>query len=383
MIRYFPLCVLFWAAISVSALAIEPAGTEGSRVTLGSSVPLKGHASFLGGNIACGMQAYFNHVNENGGINGRKIVSIVLDDDYNPPLMISNVKRLINNSHVFALIGLVGTPTTLTVIRMCQDSRTPLLFPFTGAHELRYPFKRYVINLRPGYWQECAAAVDYLVRHGKKRFAVFYQKDAYGLNGLDGVDRRLIRYDLQLVGEASYIRGMPEVSEQVRELKRCRPDAIVLVGTADVCAPFIREAVRQGMEDVWYFNLSFVGSNELAMRLKDCRAKVFITQVVPLPTDMSLPAVREYRGMLKRYFPGCRSNVVSFEGFLDAKLFVEAYRRAGENPDREDLINAIENMREYDLGIGEKVNFGPGDHQGLDNIYLTRIQDGKILPVTD
>ncbi len=373
---------MFWAVIPLAAFAFE-SGITDVRVTLGSSVPLEGHASYLGRNIACGMQIYFNYLNDHGGVYGRKITTIVYDDDYNPPLMISNVRRLINENRVFALIGLVGTPTTLSVVKTCGDCKVPLLFPFTGARELRYPFKKYIVNLRPSYWNECAAGVDYFIRHSKKRFAVFYQRDAYGFNGRDGVDRRLIKYDLQLVGEASYIRGVSEVEKQVRELKRSAPDVIALIGTADVCAAFIREAVRQGMKDVWYFNVSFVGSQELARRLKDCTATVFITQVVPIPTDVSLPAVREYLRLLKDYFPESEPNLVSFEGFLDAKLFTEALRRADKNPDREGLIRAIEGIRDFDLGIGERVTFGPRDHQGLENIYLTRIQDGKILPVSD
>ncbi len=375
--------LLFWLVCFSTAFASESEVVTDTQILVGTSAPLSGHAAYLGRNIVSGMQAYFNYLNDHGGIHGRKIINVAYDDDYNPPLMISNVRRLINESHVFALIGLVGTPTTLTVIKICQDSKIPLLFPFTGAHELRYPFKKYVVNLRPSYWNECAAAIDYFVKHGKRRFAVFYQQDAYGLNGREGVERRLIKHDLELVGEASYIRGVSEVEGQVLELKRSSPDAIALIGTADVCAAFIKEAVEHGMRDVWFFNVSFVGSYKLAQLLKDSGATVFITQILPLPTDDSLPAVREYRRLLETYFPGTKPNLVSFEGFLDAKLFAEALKRMGPNPTREGLIRAIESIKGLELGIGEKVYFSPKDHQGLDTVYITQIKNGQIIPVSD
>ncbi|MEW6521725.1 MAG: ABC transporter substrate-binding protein [Thermodesulfobacteriota bacterium] len=346
-------------------------------------MPLTGHASYLGIGIVTGMNAYFKHVNSQGGIHGRIIRCLAYDDDYNPPLMISNVRRLIDKDRVFALIGLVGTPTTLTIVEQCEQQKIPLLFPFTGAIELRQPVRNYVLNLRPSYWDEGAAAVDYFIKQGKRRIAVFYQNDAYGLNGRNGVERRLIKYDLALAAEASYIRGVSDVKTQVQKIKKSAPDVVVMIGTADPCAAFILEALRQGMQDVLFSNVSFVGAHELAKRLSDCRATVFVTQVFPSIADTSLPAVMEYRQLMQTFFPATQPDQVSLEGFLNAKLFVEALQRSGVDPDRDSLVKTIEDMHEFDIGIGEKVNFSRMDHQGLDKIYLTRIIDGKIIYLQD
>jgi len=381
----FLVLLLGWALFSLElqpAGAAEP-GISDSRILVGTSVPLTGHASYLGHGIVTGMNAYFNHINSQGGILGRTIESRAYDDDYNPPLMISNVQKLIDKDKVFALISLVGTPTTLTVVGLCRERQIPLLFSFTGAIELRYPIKKYVINLRPTYWDECAAAVDYFIKQGKRRFAVFYQNDAYGLNGRNGVERRLIKYDLNLVAEASYIRGVSDVENQVLEIKKYNPDVVVMIGTADACSAFIRNAVRQGMKDVWFSNVSFVGSHELAQCLRGCKATVFVTEVFPSPYDTSYPAVREYRQLMKTFFPEIEPNLVSLEGFLNAKLFVEALKRIGDRPDREKLIRVLENMRDVDIGIGEKVNFSRIDHQGIDRVYIARIKDGKIIYLQD
>jgi ABC-type branched-subunit amino acid transport system substrate-binding protein len=225
--------------------------------------------------------------------------------------------------------------------------------------------------------------VDYFVKQGKRRIAVFYQNDAYGLNGRDGVERRLIKYDLGLAAEASYIRGVSDVETQVQEIKKCNPDVVVMIGTADPCAAFIVEAVRQGMQDVLFSTVSFVGAHELAKRLPQCKAGVFVTQVFPSISDTSLPTVREYRQLMQTFFPDTEPNQVSLEGFLNAKLFVEALKRKGADLDRESLVKTIEDMHEFDIGIGEKVSFSRIDHQGLDKIYITRIVDGKIIYLQD
>jgi len=387
--RWFVLLFLvFW--LFQPFFSIEPQSAEAAEqdissggILVGTSAPLTGHASYLGLGIVTGMNAYFRHVNSQGGIHGRKIKCLAYDDDYNPPLMISNVRRLIDKDRVFALIGLVGTPTTLTIVEQCEKQKIPLLFPFTGAIELRHPVKNYVFNLRPSYWDEGAAAVDYFIKQGKRRIAVFYQNDAYGFNGRDGVERRLIKYDLGLAAEASYIRGESDVVSQVREIKKSNPDVVVMIGTADPCSAFILEAVRQGMKDVLFSNVSFVGGHELAKRLPDCRATVFVTQVFPSISDTSLPAVREYRQLMQAFFPATAPDQVSFEGFLNAKLFIEALKRNGADPDRERLVRTIEDMHEFDIGIGENVNFSRTDHQGLDKIYITRVEDGKIIYLQD
>lgn len=358
-------------------------GISDTRILVGTSVPLSGHAAYLGEGMVTGMATYFKYINSQGGIHGRMIDLISYDDDYNPPLMISNVKRLVEENRVFALIGLVGTPTTLTVVGYCQEREIPLLFSYTGAIELRKPIRKYILNLRPSYWDEGATAVDYFIGKGKRRFAVFYQNDAYGLNGRDGVERRLIKYDLNLIAEASYIRGESDVNEQVQEIKKFNPDVVFMVGTADACSAFVEEAVREGMQNVWFSNVSFVGSHELAKKLESSTATVFVTGVFPSPFDPSLPAVVEYRKLIAAFYPEEEPNPLSLEGFLAAKLFVEAMQRLGETPNQEYLIRILEQMQNVDIGIGEHINFSATDHQGLDRVYVTRIENGKVVYLQD
>lgn len=380
-ILFLTVFLLGWTILFIDTKPVYATeqGISDSRIIIGTSVPLTGHAAHLGHAIVTGMRAYFNRINNEGGIFGRKIELIAYDDDYNPPLMISNVRKLIMEDNVFALIGLVGTPTTLSVVKETRKHNIPLLFPFTGAIELRRPIKENIINLRPSYWDECAAVIDYFIKHGKTRFTVFYQNDAYGLNGRNGVERRLIRHDLDIITEASYIRGVPEVQSQVQKVKKYNPDVIVMIGTADACSAFIREAVKVGMKDVWFSNVSVVNAHELKRKLGDSEATVFVSEVLPPVSDTSYPAVREYRQLMNKFFPASQLNQVSFEGFLNARLFVKAMKDMGNKPERKNLIRIFQDMDEIDIGIGENVNFSRIDHQGLDKVYITRIENGKII----
>ncbi len=368
---------LFWQVL----LARADPGLYEDRIIIGTSLPLTGHAAYLGQAVLAGMQAYFHYINAQGGVYGRRIVLKVYDDAYTPPLMIGHIKRLIEKDKVFAILSPAGTPTTLTVVEICQNQRVPLLFPITGAIELRHPVKRYIFNLRPSYWDECRAGVDFFIKRGKKRFAVFYQRDAYGLNGLQGVERRLIKYDLEPVAKASYLRGVSKVSKQVREIMRACPEVVALIGTADVCAAFIKEAVSY-RRAVSFFGVSFVGAKDLAKRRKDIKARVFMTQILPPYTDLSLLAVREYQKIFRKYFPSQPLTALSFEGFLNAKLFVYALKKAGPEVNRENLILMIEKFRNLDIGIGEKINFSETDHQGLNKVFIIQLKNGKISFIT-
>ena len=143
--------------------AINTPGVTDSEVLLGSSLALRGHASFLGTQTLRGAMSYLNHVNAQGGIHGRTIKVIALDDSYDPPMCLANTQKLIIEDRVFALFCYVGTPTTVRILPLIEDVHIPLLGMFTGANALRDPFDRYLINIRASYYQETGAAVSHLV----------------------------------------------------------------------------------------------------------------------------------------------------------------------------------------------------------------------------
>ncbi|WP_157608072.1 ABC transporter substrate-binding protein [Thermodesulfatator atlanticus] len=370
------LFLLFFLFFKTPGFA-EQQGVFPDYILLGTSLPLSGHASYLGHEVMKGMEAYFKFVNEQGGVWGRKIVLKAYDDRYNPPLMIGNVRTLVEEDKVFALISLVGTPTTLTVLKYCELNRVPILFPITGAIELRRPVWRYVFNLRPSYWDECRVAVDYFIKKGKKRFAVFYQQDAYGFNGLEGTEKSLWAHGLEPIAKAHYFRGQKDIKEALYKIGKASPDVIVLVGTAEVCTSFIKNYVTLYGKTPTFYAVSFSGLEDVAQLIKDLDVKVYMTSVLP-PLTENLPAIKEYVRIMKKYFPKEKVSSLSFEGFLNAKLFVEIIRKIGLSIDREKLIDTLENLKNFDIGLLEPINFSSHDHQGLKKVYFYRIKNGKI-----
>lgn len=381
---------------------------QADDLVIGMSAAFTGASESLGIELYRGVMTYLEHINQQGGINGNQIVIKAYDDGYNPVPAIENTIKLIENDNVFLLFSYVGTPTVtrvLPLLKIYGDRFVHLFFPFTGAQPQREPpYNQFVFNLRASYRQETEGLVDNFIALGRKRIGVFYQADAYGRSGWDGVKRALAKYGLDLVGEATYRRGTQytdTLSSQVAILREAQPEAIVSIGAYAACAAFIRDARDAGWQ-VPIANLSFVGSERLLRLLlqsgkemgRDYTLNLINSQVVPSYTDTALPAVAEYRELVERYNPmpptalvsgsyqPLRYSFVSFEGFLNAKLLVEIIRRMGRVPEQARIKEVVEAIKGYDLGIRTPVSFGRNRHQGLDHIYYTVVEQDQFVPLT-
>lgn len=368
-------------------LETDAAGVTESEVLIGSSLALEGHARYLGRQTLHGALAYINHVNGQGGIHGRTLRLIAYDDGYDPPRCVANTQRLIVEDRVFSLFCYVGTPTTVKIIPLVQEAKIPLVGMFTGANALRDPLQRYIINVRASYYQETHAAVKYMVEDlGIQKVAVFYQYDAYGFDGLKGTEMALREHGLAPVARGTYIRGTLDVEEGLGKIIHSEAEAVVMIGTYDPCAKFIRLSKTAGFNPVFH-NVSFVGADELARKLGRDGEGVIVSQVVPPPEPAEdrnrLWGTLEYAELLKRFYPEDDPNFVGLEGFINAKVLVEGLKRAGRELTRENFIDAVESIRDFDLGIANTLSFSPGDHQGLDRVYFTQIRDGRLVRMPD
>lgn len=348
--------LIFLIPIILSLFA--PVAVWAEDIVLGMSAAFRGSSKALGIELYRGSMAYIQEINRLGGINGQQIVVKAYDDGYNPIPTINNTIQLIEKDNVFLLFNYVGTPTVTRILPLLsryQNRQIYLFFPFTGAQPQRQiPYEQFVFNLRASYRQETEGLVDNFLKIGRKRIAVFYQADAYGRSGWDGVKRELEKHDFKIVGEATYRRGTSysdSLKEQVEILKETNPDAIVSIGAYAACAAFIRDARDAGL-DVPIANISFVGSESLLNLLlqtneetrKDYTNNLINSQVVPSYEDTSLSAVREYRKLMLKHHPMpppeyrtpdyklLPYSFVSFEGFLNAKLLVEILKRTGTTP---------------------------------------------------
>ena len=396
------------APVVVPGSAGSGGGSARNPIVLGVSAAFSGPSRGLGTELYRGAGAYFAHLNDNGGINGRRIALRMYDDGYQPDPCVQNTMQLMLEDQVFLLFGYVGTPTVtrvLPILKKFQDENIYMFFPFTGAQPQRQPpYGEFAFNLRASYEQETGGLVDNFVRIGRRRIAVFYQMDAYGRSGWAGVRAALRKHGERITGEATYGRGAKftgSMRRQVEILQAAEPEAVICIGSYAACAAFARDAVDLGLE-VPIANLSFVGSENLLKLLTEGRedgeryTRLLVnSQVVPSYEDRSIPAVKEYRELMERYDPRLPEELVkeeyaafphsfgSLEGFLNAKLLAEILRRLGSEVTRARLEAAVFSVKDYDLGLGEQVSFGPDRRQGLQGVYYTVVEEGRFVPLED
>jgi branched-chain amino acid transport system substrate-binding protein len=356
--------------------AAQAPGVTSDKILLGQAAVFSGPAAQLGIQMRNGIKAYFDYVNERGGVHGRKLELITEDDRYEQPVAPAASKKLIEEHRVFALLGYVGTPTGVAHLPVVTQAKVPLVGMFTGAEVLRVPFNRYVFHVRASYYDETEKIVEQVVSLGGKKISVFYQDDAYGEAGRKGTELALERRKMKIHSQGTVKRNTVEVEAAAKLINDSQPDAIVMVSAYTSIAAFVRTMQKLGSGATFY-NVSFVGSKALADALGKDGVGVAISQVVPFPWGTSVPVVKEYQQLAKKSgFPDY--NFSALEGFLSAKVMVEGLRRAGRNPTREGLVDALEKM-DADLG-GFFISYSPKNRAGSKFVDLTIIgREGKFL----
>jgi len=395
-------------AAATTPMASAP-GVTAREIRIGMSAAFKGTAGGLGTELYRGAQAYYDEVNVRGGLYGRTLTVVGLDDKYEPLPCVKNTIQLLEKDSVFFLSNYVGTPTltrALPVIKRYADQQVVLVGNFTGAQPQREaPYVEHVFNVRASYRQEMAALVERFWALGARNFGVYSQADAYGRSGTDGVSRALAQRGAKIVAETTYQRGArfeDDVNPAANALRQAGVDVVLCTGAYQGCGAFVRTARDLGW-GVPISNVSFVGSDAMLRLLvqhgkstgHDYTRALVNSQVVPSYDDVSLPGVVEYRALMDRFNPAVPASLkedkyspqhysfISLEGYINAKVVVEALRRAGPNPTRLGFRQALESFKNFDLGIGAPLSFGPERHQGLDNVYFTRVEGERWVPIAD
>ena len=352
------------------------AQSEG-KIILGQSAALSGPAAQLGIQFHQGAKLYFDGVNAQGGIGRQQIEIRKLDDGYEPARCVENTKKLIADD-VFALFGYIGTPTSIAALPLATKAKIPFIAPFSGAMSLRDPFNKYAFHVRASYNDETALIVKQSLNMGLKKIAVFYQNDAYGKAGLDGVNLALGLQRLQPVALATVERNSVDVAPAVKTLMAASPDAVVQIGAYKACAAFIRQARKAGYGGTFY-NVSFVGTQALADELGKDGAGVVVSQVMPSPYNASRAIAREFASAVAAANnKEVQANFSSMEGYVAARLFAEGLKRAGANPTRESLMAGLEGIGSQSLG-GFAVSLSSTDHVASNFVELSMLTgDGRV-----
>jgi ABC-type branched-subunit amino acid transport system substrate-binding protein len=377
------------AAFAAQSAASTIRGISNNEIRLGITAPLSGPSKDLGQQMRLGIETAFRAANDEGGVNGRTLRLVAADDGYEPTRTAETVKQLYDKDQVFGFIGNVGTPTAMVSAPFALEHHMLFFGAFTGASVLRRdPPDRYVFNYRASYAEETDAVVRYLVKIRRlkpEQIAVFAQQDAFGDAGFAGVTkamRALRGGDGGFVLRIGYPRNSVDVDPAIAQLKANKTPikAIVMVATYRAAAKFIEKS-RDGYPGLTYSNVSFVGStslrDELTLLGPKYAAGVIVTQVVPAVDGYS-SLVLQYKAALARYFSGEAADYVSLEGYVAAQILIEALRRAGPQPDTEKVVDALEAMHDFDLGLGATINYGKSEHQGSHKVWATQLtEDGK------
>jgi branched-chain amino acid transport system substrate-binding protein len=386
-LKWAPGLCLVSILIVGTALPAHGQGTPGvseGEIVIGSCSALEGPSHFLGVETVTGAKAYFNLINDEGGVNGRKLKLISADDSYDPAKTQACFDHLISEK-AFALGFFVGTPTAVKYVPMADSAKIPLVGLFTGAQTLYVPLRHWIVNVRASYFDETREQVDGLWKTlGYKKIGVIYPEDAFGTAVLEGVKNALKERGAEPAAVASYQRQTAQVGGAIDTVRAANPDAVVVVGPANTVAPILKQAHAKGWKPL-FLTVSFVGTDELISEAGPDAEGVVITQVVPPYYMTELKSVALYRRALGKYFPSEQPNFVSLEGFVDAMVLVEGLKRAGKDLTREGLIHGIESIHDHDLGLGPqlKLNYSAKEHKGFDHVLPTVIRGGRAVPFTD
>jgi len=365
------------AAVFAAAMAgaqAQPAGVNASRILIGQSAPLTGANAELGNDIRNGALAYFRRVNEAGGVHGRKIELVSLDDGNTVPKAEANTKKLVEEDGVFALFGYASATLSRPALPIVEKHKVPFLAPFTGADPMRV-FNKYVYNMRGSYAEELEKIVDHFAPLGVKRFSIVHYDDVVGKENFAAVDRALKKRGLAVVSVAAFKdRANPDIAAGVKEIAAGQPDVVILTTLYKATADFIRVAQKSGLGASMASN-SFPGASPLAKELGLDGKGTIVATVVPPPTKRSLPIVSEYQHDIELQTGDKHYSFTSLESYIGAKVLVEALKRAGPKPTREALAQALDSMKAFDVG-GYAVSFAPDNHNGSSFVELTVIGNG-------
>ncbi len=331
-------CPASWAAK-------EPSGGE---VRIGQSIALTGPLGDLGQALLQGAKAHFDGVNAKGGVNGRRIELVTQDDGYDVKRAVANVDALIADSNTFALFNCFGTPMCEAVLPAVVSSGIPFFAPFTGALSVRVK-ERNVFNIRVSYADEAEQLVKHLSTLGIKRIAVAYQNNSFGKEVFEAVRVAADKHQVPGIASATVENTGADAAEAATKLLAGNPDAI-LVGLAGKPTLDFVKAVRQQRKGVSLYALSIMGSAATLKALGDDATGIAVSQVVPLPNNAVVPVVRDFLQAWKAAGTALEPSHMALEGYINARVFTEALRRAGSNPTRASFIDATWGLRQLDLG---------------------------------
>ncbi len=373
-IRRQLLSLLLLSGIALSAAAEN--GVSDTTILIGQTVGVTGTVAAPVKELNEGATAYLNLINQQGGVHGRKIEMRVLDDKFDPALTRANAETLIKKDKVFALFLGRGTPHTKGILPLLEENNVPLLAPSTGAAIFHQPVHRLLFNIRAKYQDEVVKAVEHFTTIGIQAIGILHVDDAFGMDGLEGFKKAMDARKLTPTGITKFARVKPDYQATATEVIKAQPAALIIVSSAKNTVEVIK-AIRAQGGHMQIMTMSNNSSDAFVKELGPAGVGVIVSQITPAPHLLSTPLGQEFKKAIKN--TNVTVSYPAIEGFMNAKVLVEALRRAGPKLTREGFIHALESMKRVDFG-GLMVTYGPDDHTGSEFVELTMIgKNGRFV----
>ena len=376
-------CVAMLAVMmTVGASAAAVPGITDNQVTIGAFQDQSGAAASVGIPMRKGMEAYFNWVNAQGGVNGRKIKFIVEDDGFQAARAIAATKKLVEQDKVFALVGTLGTPGVAATIDYIMDNKIPSIYQGTGISAPAYPPKKYFFPVQPNYTSEGRIIAAYVVENLKmKKIALACEQTDIGSEGLRGVQEQLAIYKMAPVEVIRFGAADVDFSSQILKLMKAKPDAVIIYSTIKPAAGFLKQAKVMGLEA--QFLTTYVNADPVYMPMLAGDACVGLIAPGWVPVlgadDDSVKFVEIYQATYPKEIP----SAFAAAGFIAGEVFCEGLRRVGKNPTRESLIAAMESLRDWDGILAKGITYTTDFRSGKTSMYFMEFEANTVKVISD
>lgn len=369
-------------SLTVFPVALAERGVTDTEIRIGQWGPQTGPAA-LWGAVARGTGCYFDMVNAEGGIHGRKITYFLRDDGYMPAKTKAIVKELVEDKKVFAFASGVGTATGMAVKKYLHSKKVPWVAPASGSTHWAYPPTRYLFSAFPLYCDEAAILISYAVKElGKRRFAFIYQNDDYGKEGLIGAELALEKLGMKLVAAVSVEIADTDLSSQCMKLKSANPDCVLMWLLPKQGAITLGTAAKIGFRPQWITSSVLSDTPTMFRITKGLYKGVVCVTFAELP-DSQHPLMIKYKRAQERFAPTDRWSMFFYAGIGFVEPMVEGLRRCGRDLTAESFVKAMETLKDFQ-GIGPKVTYGPNQRQGTRSSFLAGCAEGgKIVRLSD
>ena len=354
-------------------------GVTDTTIKIGAFGPLSGPVAAVGVPVRKGFEAYVKYINDQGGVNGRKIEVAYEDDQFNPANALAAVKKLVEQDKVFAISPGLGTPGVLATLDYLADKQVPFVYPMTGVSQPAYPLKKNTFVVQPNYVDEGKILVQYAAeKMNAKKVAVLWQNSDIGKQGLEGVKAQLAKANVTLVYDGAHDVKDVDFSTHILKAKEAGADTVIMYTVIGQCAGILKEAKKQGYNAG--FVTSYINSDLNLVKLAGDAAEGLIVAGWVSITNVNSPDYKKFAEIYQKYTNTAEvPSGYATAGFIAGEILVEGLKRAGKDLDRDALVKALETFKGFNGILAKDITYTSTDHSGVKSLIMFRVEKGTFV----